>query len=144
MSPRIYNTYAKFYHLFEGFFRRRLSRAIEALPIRPDDELLDVGVGTGFSLAHYPPHLRVTGIDLSEGMLRQAESKLPQLRPASPRSLTRLLKADAQHLPFPDRSFDLIFLSHLVSTVPDPTKCLSEALRVARDHAHIMLVNHFR
>ena len=125
-------------------FRRRLAAAIAALPIRPGQTLLDVGIGTGFSLSHYPAHLHVTGVDLSLPMLQRARRKIAKLRPGVSAGMTRLVHADAQQLPFPDGTFDLLFLSHVVSTVSDPHRCLAEALREALAHAPVMIVNHFR
>jgi phosphatidylethanolamine/phosphatidyl-N-methylethanolamine N-methyltransferase len=144
MSPAIYNRYARFYDIVEGMFRKRIASAIGAMPIRPGDRLLDVGIGTGFSLSHYPPHLDVTGIDLSLPMLKKAEAKVAMLRPGVSPRMTSLVHADAQALPFEDQSFDLVMLSHVVSTVDNPQRCVAEALRVARPHAHLMMVNHFR
>ena len=115
MSPAIYNCYACFYDILEGMFRRRLAAAIAALPIRPGQTLLDVGIGTGFSLSHYPAHLHVTGVDLSLPMLQRARRKIAKLRPGVSAGMTRLVHADAQQLPFPDGTFDLLFLSHVVS-----------------------------
>jgi phosphatidylethanolamine/phosphatidyl-N-methylethanolamine N-methyltransferase len=146
VANRVYDFYGRFYDLFQMLFKRRLGRAIAALPLPPGSRVLDIGVGTGLSLEFYPANLRVTGIDLSAGMLRQAQRKLGagHLRSRTPRNHIQLLQADALHLPFRDASFDAIILSHVISTVTDPQRCLSEALRVARDHATIALVNHFR
>ena len=66
------------------------------------------------------------------------------VRPDSPRGCTQLMEGDALNLPFPSNSFDCVFLSHVISTVPDAKRCLTEAMRVARDGAHLVLVNHFR
>jgi phosphatidylethanolamine/phosphatidyl-N-methylethanolamine N-methyltransferase len=146
IASRIYDLYGRFYDSFGWLFRHRLARAIDALPFHTGDRVLDVGVGTGLSLAHYPNFVRVTGIDLSAGMLRQAQRKLDcgLIRAGSPRGSTVLVQADAMDLPFTERSFDVVFLSHVISTVADPHRCLTEALRVADDHAWVVLVNHFR
>ncbi len=142
-SHRIYDLYGKFYDLSESFFRQRLARALARVPFRPGDHALDVGIGTGISLPFYPLDVHLTGIDLSLGMLRKAQSKLDSgtLRP---HALTRLLRADALHLPFPDHSFDVVFLSHVLATVPDSHRCLHEALRVTRHFGQVVIVNHFQ
>ncbi len=144
IATRMYDLYGRFYDTLQLLFRKRLARAIGAVPFHTGDHVLDVGVGTGLSLEFYPPDVRVTGIDLSPGMLRQARRKLNAVRADSPRDYTQLIEADALHLPFPSNSFDCVFLSHVISTVPDPRRCLTEAMRVARDGACLVLVNHFR
>jgi phosphatidylethanolamine/phosphatidyl-N-methylethanolamine N-methyltransferase len=146
IATGIYDLYGRFYDKFEMLFKRRLERAIAALPLHSGDRILDVGIGTGLSLEFYPSYVHVTGIDLSAGMLAQAQRKLDEgvLRVDAPRSDTVLVQGDALNLPFADASFDTVFLSHVVTTVPDPRKCLLEAFRVARNHAYIAMVNHFR
>ena len=146
IASGIYNLYGRFYGVVEVLFRRRLARAISALPFREGDRVLDVGVGTGLSLEFYPGNVHVTGIDLSAGMLAAARRKLAagRVRRGCRAEATQLIQADALNLPFAAGSFDVVFLSHVISTVPDPTRCLSEALRVARDGATIVVVNHFR
>ena len=146
IASRVYDLYGRFYDSFELLFRHRLARAIDALPFHAGDHVLDIGVGTGLSLAHYPAFIRVTGVDLSAGMLRQAQRKLNRglVRAGSAPGATMLVQADAMNLPFAERTFDIVFLSHVISTVADPHRCLAEALRVARDQAWVVLVNHFR
>jgi phosphatidylethanolamine/phosphatidyl-N-methylethanolamine N-methyltransferase len=146
VSHRVYDFYGRFYDAFEGLFRRRLQAAIAAAPFRPGDRVLDIGIGTGLSLDHYPSSVHVTGIDLSPTMLRQARRKLARglVRSIARPSDTVLLQADALSLPFPDASFNLVFLSHVITTVADPRRCFAQALRVAREDATLILVNHFR
>ncbi len=146
VASRVYDVYGRFYDGFEWFFKRRLARAIGAIPFMPGDRVLDIGVGTGLSLDHYPGFVHVTGIDLSAGMLQQAQRKVDsgRVRADAPPGDTELIQANALDLPFADNSFDVVFLSHVISTVPDPHKCLAEAIRVGRDDALLVLVNHFR
>jgi phosphatidylethanolamine/phosphatidyl-N-methylethanolamine N-methyltransferase len=146
IANSVYDLYGRFYDRFELLFKRRLERAITALPLHSGDRILDVGIGTGLSLEFYPSYVHVTGIDLSAGMLQQAQRKLDDglVRVDAPRTDTQLVQGDALNLPFADASFDAVFLSHVVTTVPDPQRCLAEAFRVARNHAHIVMVNHFR
>jgi phosphatidylethanolamine/phosphatidyl-N-methylethanolamine N-methyltransferase len=146
IANSVYDLYGRFYDRFELLFKRRLERALTALPLHSGDRVLDIGIGTGLSLEYYPSYVHVTGIDLSAGMLAQAQRKLDEgaVRVDAPRTDTVLIQGDALNLPFPDASFDAVFLSHVVTTVPDPKRCLAEAFRVARNHAHIVMVNHFR
>jgi ubiquinone/menaquinone biosynthesis C-methylase UbiE len=70
--------------------------------------VLDVGTGTGvaaLALAEWFPDAEVTGVDLSPGMVAEAERKGGRVR---------FLVADASRLPFPDASFDLVVLMNAV------------------------------
>ncbi len=146
ISNSIYSLYGRFYDAGQFLFRKRLQKAILSLPFNRDDRVLDVGVGTGLSLNFYPDDVHVTGIDLCPAMLAQARRKMANksARRHAANGSTHLLQADALNLPFPDGSFDTVFLSHLISTVPNPQRCLAEAFRVAKAHAHLVIVNHFR
>ena len=102
--------------------------------------VLEVGVGTGLALAHYAPHLEVTGIDFSAEMLAKAEAKVAALGLAQVVALRRM---DARALDFPDASFDTVVAMHLVSVVPEPERVVAEMARVCRPGGEVLILNHF-
>ena len=145
ISQRVYDLYARCYEGFELLFRRGVGRAIRHMPLRPGDQVLDVGVGTGLSLEFYPQTVDVTGIDLSVGMLAAARKRLEEGKVrVGCEGRTRLIQGDALNLPFRDGAFDGVFMSHVVATVPDPHRAMREAVRVVRDRGWVVMVNHFQ
>jgi demethylmenaquinone methyltransferase/2-methoxy-6-polyprenyl-1,4-benzoquinol methylase len=98
--------------------------------------LLDVGFGTGLSLPHYPPSVEVVGADASLGMLRFA-------RTVAGRTV-QLVQVDAEHLAFPDQSFDSVAFNLCLCTIPNPALAVREALRVARPGAPMIFLEHVR
>ncbi|MEU7401877.1 class I SAM-dependent methyltransferase [Streptomyces sp. NPDC044948] len=66
-------------------------------------EVLEVAVGTGRNLPHYPAGAKVVGIDLSPGMLERARPRAA----ASPATVS-LVEASAAALPFADARFDTV------------------------------------
>jgi len=141
-TRKIYDTQSSFYDAtFGRLVRRRVARAISHMNIRQHDRVLDLGIGTGASLNHYP-HNRgiIYGIDLSSGMLREARRKLVE----SNRQNCILLQADAMHLPFDDDTFDHVFISHVITVVSDPYRLVAEAQRVAKPGSRIVILNHFQ
>jgi ubiquinone/menaquinone biosynthesis C-methylase UbiE len=107
-------------------------RMIRLAGVRPTDLILDIGTGTGivaFNAARSVPQGKVTGIDLSEGMLATAREKAQQ---ASPRSSVEFLRMDAERLEFKDGTFDVVLSLFAVLHFPNPSAALSEMFRVLR------------
>jgi phosphatidylethanolamine/phosphatidyl-N-methylethanolamine N-methyltransferase len=135
-----YRRWAPVYDRTFGIFTRRGRRLAVAEVNRRSGDVLEVGVGTGLSLADYAPHLRVTGIDFSAEMLARAEEKVAEQRLAHVVALRRM---DARTLDFPDASFDTVVAMHLVSVVPEPERVVAEMARVCRPAGEVLILNHF-
>ncbi len=102
--------------------------------------ILEVGVGTGMSLANYQPGTKVTGIDASAEMLDKARDKVAKLSLAQVEGLHLM---DARVLEFADASFDNVVAMHVISVVPEPEKVLAEMVRVCKLGGTVLIVNHF-
>lgn len=139
---KVYNNYAIFYDLVFG----KISEPGRATAIRslhhlaPGDKVLEVGVGTGLSFPFFPPHCHITGIDLSEKMLRRAQRRIDE------KGLSHIAveRMDASNMAFPDNSFDAVLAAYLITAVPDTWRVLSEIKRVCKKGGLIVLVNHFK
>jgi ubiquinone/menaquinone biosynthesis C-methylase UbiE len=104
-----------------------------------EGEVLELAVGTARNLAHYPPAVRVTGIELSSEMLAIAQRRAQELgRDAD------LRLGDAQALEFPDASFDTVTCTLALCTIPDPRRAVAEARRVLRPGGRLLLLEHVR
>lgn len=138
---KIYAGYSNVYDaLFKRFFFPRIKHAITYMDIKPGERVLDVGVGTGLSLMVFPKHCKVVGIDLSTAMLRKAKEKIDR----HGLDHIEVLSMDAMKIGFKDNSFDKVFISHVVSVVPDPYKVMSEVRRVCKKGGQVVVVNHFK
>jgi len=102
--------------------------------------VLEVGVGTGLSLRHYRPGIKVTGIDASEEMLEKARDKVREHGLDHVESLQQM---DARQLDFPDNYFDTIAAMHIVSVVPEPERVVAEMARVCKPGGKVVITNHF-
>ena len=139
-ESRVYSNYASLYdRTFGKIFYNRIKRVIASLNIPPGARVLELGVGTGVSFPAYPKHCKVTGIDLAQEMLAQANAKISRNR----WSHLRVMQMDALHLNFPNDTFDYVTAFHTVTVVPDPVQMVAEAKRVCRPGGQIVIVNHF-
>ncbi len=100
--------------------------------------ILEVGVGTGLSLDQYARSNRIVGIDISEPMLEKAHERVKRLRLDNVETITVM---DAEHLTFPDASFDVVVAQYVVTAVPNPEKALDEFVRVVRPGGEIILTS---
>jgi phosphatidylethanolamine/phosphatidyl-N-methylethanolamine N-methyltransferase len=101
--------------------------------------ILEVGVGTGLSLADYPPGFEVTGVDLSKPMLDQARKRIAQ---QGLTTVTGLAVMDACRLGFRDGSFDTVMAQYVIALVPDADAAMDEFARAVRAGGDIVIVNH--
>lgn len=107
---------------------------------RRKGRVLEVGVGTGLSLACYGNHLAITGIDLSPEMLAKARDKVERRKLDN---VVALHEMDAGALAFPDESFDTVVAMYVMTVVPEPERVMRELERVCAPGGEVILVNHF-
>lgn len=135
-------SYARWAPVYDRVFTRVMRPGREAAAEavnRLSGKVLNVGVGTGLELPMFTPHVRITGIDLSGPMLEIARRRVRDLALTNVDELTVM---DALNLAFADGSFDLAVAPYVVTTVPDPHRCLDEMARVVRPGGEIIIVNH--
>lgn len=100
--------------------------------------LLDVGCGTGMlarRLARELPGARVTGCDLSRGMLSRAAMHAAAMHADT----LAWVQGDALRLPFGDQCFDTIVCTAALHWFPDQCAALREFRRVLRPGGRVAL-----
>jgi ubiquinone/menaquinone biosynthesis C-methylase UbiE len=102
-------------------------------------DVLEIAVGTGRNLEHYPTGVRLTGIELSEEMLAIARKRATALGVDAD-----LRPGDAQQLEFPDESFDTVVITFALCTIPNDRAAVREARRVLRPGGKLILLEHVR
>ena len=112
--------------LLRWFVARRAVGMIER------GEVVDLGCGPGklvIELARQSPGLHVTGIDLSEEMIARGQNNA---RRESVVDRVSFRQGDAQQIPFPDGSLDLVVSTLSLHHWSDPVAVLDEMARVLR------------
>ena len=117
--------------------RRFLAGARRWICERAHGDTLEVAIGTGASIPHYPPGVRLTGQDLSPAMLDRAARRARE----EGRTI-ELHVGDADVLPFPDGRFDTVVTAFALCGFPDERAALTEMLRVLRPGGSLLLADH--
>jgi demethylmenaquinone methyltransferase/2-methoxy-6-polyprenyl-1,4-benzoquinol methylase len=130
--------------LTAGIDIRWRKKAIGELKEIHPQQILDVATGTGdlaiMSWQILQPK-KITGIDISEGMLELGRKKLVNLHLSEK---IELLKGDSEQLPFADNSFDAISVAFGVRNFQHLQKGLSEMLRVLRPGGKLVVLEFSR
>ena len=135
-----YKRWAPFYdNTFGRFTTEGRRHAVELINQR-SGRVLEVGVGTGLSLAYYGSHLEIVGIDLSPEMLEKAREKVAD---EGLDNVSGLHEMDAGQLTFANESFHTVVAMYTLTVVPEPEKVMRELARVCRVGGQVILVNHF-
>lgn len=98
-------------------------------------EVLEVAVGTGINLPHYPQRCRVTGIDYSPKMIRRAKARA---RKEGMRA--NFMVMDAEYLGFRDGKFDTVVSTLSTNIFPNPVAAMREMGRVLRPDGIVLLL----
>jgi phosphatidylethanolamine/phosphatidyl-N-methylethanolamine N-methyltransferase len=135
---KAYARWAPVYDLVFGAVFEHGRHAAIAAAEHIGGRVLEVGVGTGLSLPYYSSAVRLCGVDISEPMLRKAQQRVAELGLANVEALSVM---DAEHLQFPDASFDAVVAQYVITTVPNPEATLDEFARVLKPGGEIVLVS---
>ncbi len=127
-----------------GLHRHWRSRALKDLLKRSHEKshILDIATGTGdlaFELHRRLPESTILGIDLSEGMIAEAESKLKKDQSGAAEKIT-FRKADATNIPLPDESIDIITVAYGVRNFEDLRAGYREMFRVLRKGGSLCVI----
>ena len=102
---------------------------LTGIPKQSIASILDLGCGQGNTtrfLAETFPGASATGFEYDSTLVASASAQ------AENRNVVSFQQGDAQKLPYPDASFDLVFCPYLLLHLPDPDAAIREMLRVTK------------
>ena len=125
--------------------RQAMTPAGQLPPRSTGKRLLDVGCGTGTlikrSLERYPTVVSVTGVDVSEGMLRQAQERSVGKAPARQ---VAWIRQRGENLDFPPVSFDIVVCASTFHYFKHPVTMLCELHRVLKPGGMLIVEDYSR
>ncbi|MEZ5939642.1 MAG: methyltransferase domain-containing protein [Hyphomonadaceae bacterium] len=114
------------------------SRLARRLGLRPDDDVLEIGCGPGYFLpavARRLPQGRLHAIDLQPGMIDRARARAGR----AGLSNVDCIVSPAETLPFPDASFDVVYMVTVLGETVDPSRVVAECARVLKPGGRLSL-----
>ncbi len=104
----------------------KYKKALENTNLKAYGAVLDVGCGTGIFFSHIADNARVVvGVDVSRKLLLKANGTAKAWKNVF------VVQADADHLPFKEGFFDVVFSFTVLQNMPQPIETLNELKRVA-------------
>jgi demethylmenaquinone methyltransferase / 2-methoxy-6-polyprenyl-1,4-benzoquinol methylase len=119
------------------YWRKRAIKELKSIQPR---QVLDVATGTAdlaIMMHRYLGPEKITGIDISEGMLQLGRQKVDKLLLSKD---IELLKGDSEAINFPNNTFDAITVSFGIRNFENLEKGLSEMLRVMKPGGKVMIL----
>ncbi len=123
--------YARSSFLIRYIEHRRLTCIRNMIDAKPDEKILEVGCGGGHVLQLFPES-DLTGVDVSDEMLRKARRNLDGYQ-------VRLLKGELHDLDLPEAGFDKIVCTEVLEHVVDPEAILAWIKRLVRPGGPVVI-----
>jgi ubiquinone/menaquinone biosynthesis C-methylase UbiE len=121
------------------YLRKAQKSLIELADIREDQNLLDIGCGTGWALGQAARSVNYKGsfygVDLSEGMIEKAKAKF------AGNENFHFVVASSESVPFKDNFFDTIICSNSFHHYLHPEKAMSEIFRLLAPGGKIYILD---
>jgi ubiquinone/menaquinone biosynthesis C-methylase UbiE len=102
-----------------------------------EEEILEIGFGTGINLKFYPPNIKkIIGVDANGGMLQQAHKKINE------KIEIELIHQSSESLPFPDNSISAVASTYTLCSIKEINAALKEIYRVLKPGGKYYFLEH--
>ncbi|HSY09633.1 MAG TPA: bifunctional demethylmenaquinone methyltransferase/2-methoxy-6-polyprenyl-1,4-benzoquinol methylase UbiE [Candidatus Dormibacteraeota bacterium] len=143
----LFATIARHYDLINdlqsfGLHRRWKRRVVELAAVKSGQRALDLCCGTGdLALALAQRGAETTGLDFSPQMLEVAETRRQKICKSNSQSANpKFIQGDAQQIPFPDNSFDIVTVGYGLRNLTSWERGLEEMFRIAKPGARLIVL----
>jgi len=110
----------------------KIKAVLDEIDFQPNNIMLDIGCGTGILFKHIKNSAKLLiGLDISLSLLKRAKVQTKQYH-----NIT-VIRADADHTPFKNKTFHTIFAITLLQNMPNPAATIREIKRISKDDVTI-------
>ena len=131
----------RMFRLLPRPLRERLTAAAQAEPVqrKPWERMVDVLTGTDSLIAAQMvgEQGHVTGIDMTQEMLAKAGAAAAEMGTTN----VEFVEGEAERLPFPDASFDVVISNGVIDLIPDKDAVFAELFRVLAPGGRIQVAD---
>ncbi len=103
-----------------------------------EGDVLEIGVGTGLNLPHYPAQVRkITTVDPNPGMNKRLQRRIKELGIEVDKRII-----SSEELPFDDATFHCVVSTMTLCSIPDVEQAMNELFRVLRPGGRLLFLEH--
>ncbi len=103
-----------------------------------EGDVLEIGVGTGLNLPHYPAQVRkITTVDPNPGMNKRLQRRIEELDIQVDKRII-----SSEELPFDDATFHCVVSTMTLCSIPDVEQAMNELFRILRPGGRILFLEH--
>ena len=132
----VYRFSQAFYYRLRGGEDKARNEYLQFVPVSEGDSVLEISVGNGANIRFLPRSAEFFGIDVSWGQLKRCSDLGKKIG-----FDIELFQAEAEHLPFADEAFDVVFNVASINYIEDKKKAVDEMFRVARPGARLLIAD---
>lgn len=103
-----------------------------------EEEILEIGFGTGINLKFYPQNVhKIIGVDANGGMLKQARKKI-----SNGGFQIELINQSSESLPFPEHTINAVVSTFTLCSIKEINTALKEIYRVLKPGGRYYFLEH--
>ncbi len=140
-NHKLYENFSGLYELiFKPFFLGGIRKTMKMIKEFAPENIVEVGVGTGYSLEYYPKNTNIVGVDVSDKMVQISRKRAAKIEDKNIEIYNSAdLPKDAL-----DEYASVVVSFSVITVVPDPQKFIEELKRCCKPGGHIIMIMHSR
>ncbi len=137
----LYENFSWLYEvMFKPFFLGGIRKTMKMTREFAPENIVEVGVGTGYSLEYYPENTNIVGVDVSDKMVQISRKRAAKI---NDKNIEIYNSADLPEDALEDYASVVVSFS-VITVVPDPQKFIEELKKYCKPGGHIIMIMHSR